>query len=71
LALLESPLESDDELAAKDPTEYADGQEEGVAGMNPAGVIRGKTSSGDYTMEVGMKPQVLSPTVQHCEKGGP
>ena len=36
--------------------------------MDPASVIRGKTSSRDHTMEVRMKQQVLSPTVQHGKK---
>ena len=66
--LLEASFESGDELAAKDATEYADGQEEGIAGTDPAGVVWGKTSGRNHTMEVGMKQQVLPPTVQHGEK---
>ena len=65
MALLESSLESGDELAAKDATEYADGQEEGIAGMDPVGVVGGKTSGGNHTVDVRMKQQVLTPTVQH------
>jgi hypothetical protein len=40
--LLKSSFEAGDELAAKDTTEYGDGQEEGIAGMDPAGMVRGK-----------------------------
>jgi hypothetical protein len=65
LALLKSSLESGDELATKDTTKYAYWQEEGIAGMDPAFTIGGKTAGGDYTMEVRMKKQVLPPSVQH------
>ena len=65
MALLESSLESGDKLATKDPTEYADRQEEGIAGMDPAGVIGRKTSGWDQTMQMRMEQQVLTPTVQH------
>ena len=65
MALLESSLESGDELATKDTTEYAHGQEEGIAGMDPAGVIGGKTPGGNQTVDMGMEQQVLTPAVQH------
>jgi len=65
LALLESSLESVDELAAKDPTEYAHRQEEGIARMDPARMVGGKTSGRNQTMEMRMEQQVLTPTVQH------
>ena len=65
MALLKSSLEGGNELAAKDAAEYAHWQEEGIAGMDPAGVVGRKTSGWDYTMEVRMKKQVLPPSVQH------
>jgi hypothetical protein len=68
LALLESSFETGDELTAKDTTKYAHGQKEGIAGMDPMHMVRGKTSGGDYTMDMRMKKQVLPPTVQHGEK---
>jgi hypothetical protein len=68
LALLKSSLESVDELATKDPTEYAHRQEEGIAGMDPAGVVGGKTSGRNQTMEMRMEQQVLTPTVQHGQE---
>jgi hypothetical protein len=61
LVLLKSSLESGDELATKDTTEYAHRQEEGIAGMDPAFTVGSKTSGGDYTMEVRMKTP--TPTV--------
>ena len=55
LALLKSSLESGDELATEDTTEYAHWQEEGIAGMDPAGVVGGKTTGGNQTMEMRME----------------
>lgn len=68
MALLESSFKSGDELAAKDATEYAHREEEGIAGMDPAGVIRRKTSGRNQTMEMRMEQQVLTPTVQHGQE---
>jgi hypothetical protein len=65
LALLESSFKSGDEFAAKDATEYTYRQEEGIAGMDPAGVIGRKTTGWNQTMQVGMEQQVLTPAVQH------
>ena len=42
MALLKSSLESGDELATKDTTEYAHWHEEGIEGMDPAVVVGGK-----------------------------
>jgi hypothetical protein len=36
--------------------------------MDPTGIIGGKTSGGDHTMDVRMKKQILPPTVQHGEE---
>ena len=65
MALLKSSLESGDELATEDTTEYAHWEEEGIAGMDPAGVVGGKTTGGNQTMEMRMEQQVLPPTVPH------
>jgi len=65
LALLKSSFEKIDELAAKDTTEYFHGQEEGIAGVDPVGVVGRKTSGRNDTMQVRMEQQVLTPTVQH------
>ena len=64
LAHLKSSLQAGDELTAEDATEYADGQEEGIAGMDPAGVIWGQTSGGDQAVDMRMSEQVLAPGMQ-------
>ena len=61
MVLLKSPLESVQELAAKDATENAHGQEEIIAGMDPALAVGRKASGRDYTMDMGMKTP--TPTV--------
>ena len=66
--LLKSPFETVHELATKDATENHHGQEEIIAGMDPALAVRRKTSGRDYTMDMGMKKQVLPPSVQHGKK---
>jgi hypothetical protein len=54
LVLLESAFQTGNELAAEDATEYGDGQEEGVAGMDPVGAVGGETSGWNDTVEVRM-----------------
>jgi len=61
LVLLKSPFETVHELATKDATENHHGQEEIIAGMDPALAVRRKTSGRDYTMDMGMKTP--TPTV--------
>jgi hypothetical protein len=68
LAHLKLPLQTGDELTAEDATEYADRQEEGIAGMDPAGVIWGQTSGGDQAMDMRMSQQILAPGMQHGEE---
>ena len=58
--MLKSSFQSGDELAPKDPTEYAHWQEEGIAGMDPASVVRRKASGGDHTMEMRMEQAALT-----------
>lgn len=68
LLLLESEFESVDELAAKDTAEHFHGEEEGIAGMDPAVVVGGKTSGRNQTVQVRMEQHVLSPTMQHSKE---
>jgi hypothetical protein len=68
LTHLKSSLQSGDELTAEDATQYADGQEEGIAGMDPAGVIWRETSSWDQTMDMRMSQQILAPGMQDGEE---
>jgi hypothetical protein len=64
LALLESSFETGDELAAEDATKNAYREKEGIAGMDPAGVVRRKTSGRNHTVDMGMMQQVLTPGMQ-------
>jgi hypothetical protein len=68
LTILEGLPEGRDELATKDLTQYRFGQEVVVRRADPAGVIERETSGGNHTMNVGMKPDLLIPCVQHTEK---
>ena len=68
MVLLKSPFETIHELAAKDATENTHGQEEIIAGTDPALAVRRKASGGDYTMDMRMKEQVLPPSVQYGKK---
>jgi hypothetical protein len=68
LAMLKGRLESGDELAAKHTSEYLDGEKEARAGSNPAGVIERKPASGDDTVDMGMKLELLVPGVEHTEE---
>jgi hypothetical protein len=54
LVLLESSLQAGDELAAEDTTEYVDGQEEGVAGMDPPGTVGRESAGRDDAVDVRM-----------------
>jgi hypothetical protein len=66
--LLESSLQAGDELAAEDATENVNGQEEGIAGMDPLLAVGRETSGRDDTVEVGMSQQVLSPGMEYREE---
>jgi len=65
---MECVAKSFDELAAEDPAEHADGQEEGTPGGDPACVIRCEAAGGNYAVDMRMKLQTLIPTVQHAEE---
>src|SRR6266481_1683385 len=62
------PEPSSEDLATKDLTQYRFGQEVVVRRADPAGVIERETSGGHHRMNVGMKPDLLVPGVQHTEK---
>jgi hypothetical protein len=62
----EGPLESIYELATEDPTQNFHGEEEAIAGFDPAPVIRGDTAGRDHTMEMGVMLQPLIPAVEHA-----
>ena len=61
-------LESGDKLAAEDTTEHFDGQEEGAARGDPAGVVRSETAGGQHAVDMGMMLQSLVPGMEHAEE---
>jgi hypothetical protein len=52
------------EQTGEDP----DRQEEAGSAGDPTSTIRGQAAAGDETVNVRMMQQVLTPTVQHCDK---
>src|SRR6266478_5125536 len=68
LPILEGLPEGRDELATKNLTQYRFGQEVVVRRADPAGVIERETSGGHHAMDMGMKPELLVPGVQHTEE---
>jgi hypothetical protein len=68
LATGEGLLQRGDELAAEDPTEDLDRQEEGSVGTDPVGVVRGETAGSDNTVDVGMMLEALVPGVKNAEE---
>ena len=53
--LLESSPEAGHKLAAKHTAEDLDGQEERIARLNPADVIRRQAAGGNHTVDMGME----------------
>ena len=53
------------EQSAEQAGEHSHGQEEVRAARNPAGAIEGDSAARNDTMEVGMKNQGLSPTMEY------
>ena len=68
LAVLKGGLESGNELAAKHPPEYLDGEEEARMGSNLVGVIEREPAGGDDTVDMGMKLELLVPGVKHAKE---
>jgi len=60
LALGEGASQSGHELAAKHPTQHLVGKKKGAAGLDPARVIGGQTTSREYAMDMGMKTPTLT-----------
>ena len=53
-ACMEGALESGDELAAEHAAEHFDGEKEGAAGGDPAGVVGSKAASSGNAVDMGM-----------------
>jgi hypothetical protein len=60
-------FQTGEELAAKNATEDFDGQEERIAGAEPATMVRGESAGGNDAVDVGMQEQVLSPGMQDAD----
>jgi len=59
--LLESPAQAGHKFAPKDAAEDFHRQEEGIGGMNPAGVIGGQTARRNHAVDMGVVP--LAPRI--------
>src|SRR5436309_7776078 len=68
LAFLEGLLETGNELAAEDATKHLDGEEKSGARFYPLRVIERQAAGGNDAMDMGMKPELLTPSVQHGEE---
>ena len=68
LAVVEGPFESGDKLAAENTTQHLSGEEEAIAGVDPALVIGGEAAGRDHAMDMGMMLQFLIPTMEHAEE---
>ena len=63
MAFLESLLEAGNELAAEDATEHVDGKKESIARLNPVCLIERQPTGRNDAMDVGVKPELLTPGV--------
>ena len=72
LAILKSPLESVDELAAKNFLQHFLGKKVVVSGANPASVIWRKATGWHDTMDMRMSGELLAPgsKMSHAALGG-
>src|SRR5260370_475697 len=68
LAVAKGALESGNKLAAKDATEHLDGKKEGIASFDPVRVIGGESAGRNHAMDMRMKFEFLTPSVQHAEE---
>ena len=66
--VLESVLETFDELAAKHAAQHFDRQEEGISRMHPALVIGRETAGGNHVVDVRMMLERLSPGMEHAQE---
>ena len=68
LTILEGLAKCCNKLATENLAEYRFGQEVVVWRVHPTSVIERETTGRDDTMDMGMKPDLLIPSVQHAEK---
>ena len=67
-AVAKGAQESRHKLAAKDATEYLDGEKEGVTSFDPAGVIGRESAGRNHAMDMRVKPEFLIPGMQYAEE---
>jgi hypothetical protein len=60
--------EAVEELAAKDPTECLDMEQEVVPGLDPVSVVKRQGPAWNQTVEVEMRTEGLIPGVEHGQK---
>ena len=68
LALTEVAFQSDDKLAAKNPSEHRDGKKETRVRWNPTRVIERQTAGGHHTMGMWVMFEFLIPGVKHAKE---
>jgi hypothetical protein len=68
LAIMKGALERFVELAAKDATEHLDGKKEVVAWFDPARVISRQSTGRYHAMNMRVKVEFLTPSMQHAEE---
>ena len=68
LAVLVGAFEGLVELAAEDATQYFDGKKEVVAGFDPARAVGRESTGGNYTMNMWVKFEFLTPGMQNTEE---
>src|SRR5690242_19736763 len=68
LSFPEGFLQPGGELPAEDAAEHLHGQEEPIAWLNPALMIEGKAACWNYTMDMRMVQDSLTPTVKYAHE---
>ena len=69
LALTEVAFQSNDKLAAKNPSEHRDGKKEARVRWNPMRVIERQSAGGHHTMGMWVMFEFLIPGVKHAKEG--
>jgi hypothetical protein len=65
---LKGGLEAGDEVTAKYTPEHVDGKKESRVRANPGGVIEGKPTRWNHTVDMGMKLEFLVPSMPYAEE---
>jgi len=65
---MEGAAKSSDELAAENPAQCVDREEESARGIDPLRPVEGQAAGGNDVMDMRMMLEVLSPGVEHTEE---